>query len=480
MDQLTRTVKIQIVVFIVIALASTVAVGLNYMHLPSLLFGAGRYTVSLELPQSGNLYATGNVTYRGTEVGRVTSVHLTETGVQAELSLKSGIAIPSDLKAEVHSQNAVGEQYVALLPQDGASPPLKDGDVIPVSRTSVPPNLNGLLDATNRGLEAIPNDNLKTLIDESYTAFGGLGPEFSRFVSSATALATGAKENIGDLTGLVDNAAPVLDAQADSSDSIQAWASHLASITGQLQTQDPAVSGILAHGGSAAEDARALVDRLKPTLPVILANMVTLGNVAVVYQADIEQLLVLLPQAVAMMQGGLVANKNSKHPGLFLDFNLNINLPPPCTTGFLPAQQMRPPSALDVPDRPAGEVYCRRPQDSIWNVRGARNIPCETRPGKRAATVKECESDEPYVPLNDGMNWKGDPNATSSGQDIPQVPPSPASPAPPVPGIAAAQYDPATGTFIGPDGKAYTQTNLAAEGPKEHTWQSMLMPSPLP
>src|SRR6478752_8232613 len=50
------------------------------------------------------------------------------------------------------------------------------------------------------------------------------------------------------------------------------------------------------------------------------------------------------------------------------------------------------------------------------NVRGVRNIPCETKPGKRAPTVELCESDEQYVPLNDGLNWKGDPNATMSGQ----------------------------------------------------------------
>ena len=54
----------------------------------------------------------------------------------------------------------------------------------------------------------------------------------------------------------------------------------------------------------------------------------------------------------------------------------------------------------------------------MLNVRGARNLPCETRPGKRAPTVKMCESDETYVPLNDGYNWKGDPNRTYSGQAI--------------------------------------------------------------
>jgi phospholipid/cholesterol/gamma-HCH transport system substrate-binding protein len=35
-------------------------------------------------------------------------------------------------------------------------------------------------------------------------------------------------------------------------------------------------------------------------------------------------------------------------------------------------------------------------------------------------------------------------------------------------------YDPATGDYIGPDGKRYTQADLAHPGNK--TWQSMLVP----
>src|SRR5206468_3566152 len=177
------------------------------------LFGAGHYEVTLQLPDSGNLYPTGNVSYRGTEVGRVEGVRLTDTGVEADLSLNSGISIPSDLNAEVHSQTAVGEQYVALLPRNGTSAPLKDGDVIPVGRASVPPNLNNLLEAANKGLRAIPNDNVKTVIDESYAAFGGLGPEFSRFVNASTTLAIGARKHLDDITALIDGTKPVLDSQ---------------------------------------------------------------------------------------------------------------------------------------------------------------------------------------------------------------------------------------------------------------------------
>lgn len=162
-------------------------------------------------------------------------------------------------------------------------------------------------------------------------------------------------------------------------------------------------------------------------MPILLANLVSVGQVALTYHNDIEQLLVVFPMAIAAEQAGILANLNTKqaYRGQYLSFNLNLNLPPPCTTGFLPAQQRRIPTFEDYPDRPAGDLYCRVPQDSPFNVRGARNIPCETVPGKRAPTVKLCESDEPYLPLNDGYNWKGDPNATvpglGSGQDIPQT-----------------------------------------------------------
>ena len=95
-----------------------------------------------------------------------------------------------------------------------------------------------------------------------------------------------------------------------------------------------------------------------------------------------------------------------------------------------------------------------------------------------------CESDEQYVPLNDGYNWKGDPNATWTGQDVPQLPPGaapaavPAQPPPaaPLPPIAVAEYDPATGSYTGPDGRPYTQSDLARSAPADNTWQSLLVP----
>jgi phospholipid/cholesterol/gamma-HCH transport system substrate-binding protein len=482
---LHRRVKIQLIVLSVVALVALTVMSLHFVKLPAMLFGVGRYTVKMELPQSGGLYETGNVTYRGTEVGRVQAVHLTNTGVEAVLSLKSGIHIPSDLKAQVHSQSAVGESYVELLPRNGTSPPLKDGDVIPLTETSTPPDINSLLSAANTALHAIPHDNLKTVIDESYTAVHGLGPELSRIVKGGANLSIDARKNLDPLVALIDNWQPVANSQIRTSNAIAAWASNVATVTSELQTHNEAVGALLNNSGAGLEQTRQLLDRLQPTLPILMSNLKSVSQVALTYQNDIESLLVIFPESIQAEQAGILGNLNTKqaYRGQYLSFNLNVNLPPPCTTGFLPVQQQRSATYEDYPDRPAGDLYCRIPQDSpITAVRGARNIPCETRPGKRAPTVKMCESDEQYVPLNDGWNWKGDPNATYTGQDIPQLPPgsprqgAPAPPASAPPPVAAAQYNPQTGTYIGPDGHEYTRSDLAQTAPKDKSWQTMMLP----
>lgn len=494
--RLTRRILIQMAIFALVATVALTIMVFGYMRLPA-FFGVGQYQVTMKLAESGGLYPRGNVTYRGVEVGEVKSIALTDTGVSAVLSLNSDVPIPADVEAEVHSVSAVGEQFVQLLPRSAGGPMLRNGDVIPEDRTTVPTDINTVLDATNRGLQAIPQENLQTVVDEAYTAVGGLGPELRRLVSGSSTLAIDARANLDSLITVVDQSKPVLDSQIETGDSIRAWASNLATVTGQLQRQDQAVNGILDKGPGAAEEVRALFDRLRPTLPIVLANLASVGEVLVTYQPSLEQLLVLLPQGTAVTQAVGVHKRNTKqdYMGDALNFNLNLAipafpapiplppqaLPPPCTTGFLPAQQRRVPTFEDYPDRPPGNVYCRVPQDAPFNVRGARNLPCIERPGKRAPTWQECESDEVYVPLNDGYNWKGDPNATLSGQPVPDIPPDipptgapPAQPAPPP--IAAAEYDPASGTYVGPDGRVYTQSNLANGAAEEKTWQTMLLP----
>ena len=197
-------------------------------------------------------------------------------------------------------------------------------------------------------------------------------------------------------------------------------------ITEQLQTQRRRGAGESWHKAPGRPTkSRRLFDRLQPTLPIVLANLVSIGDVAVTYRR-LEQLLVLLPQGVADSQATGRANRNTKqaYKGALPELQPQPE-PAAAMHHRLPAaSSSAPPPTWTAPDRPAGDLYCRIPQDSRCSTSVARAT-LHARRGRANAPrrSKMCESDEDYVPLNDGYNWKGDPNATLSGQGIPQPPP---------------------------------------------------------
>jgi hypothetical protein len=221
------------------------------------------------------------------------------------------------------------------------------------------------------------------------------------------------------------------------------------------------VAGLIDNGGPAAAAATAVLDRVQPTVPILMANLVSVGKVAVTYHDNIEQLLVLVPHAVAASQAGIVANADTKqaYKGQYLSFNLNINLPPPCTTGFLPAQQRRVATEVDAPERAPGDLYCgrRRTRRSTCAVCGTPRAPGS--PANARPTVRLCESDEPVRAAQRRIQLEGRPERDPVGSKRSPTPAllhsRPAAPAPPP--IAAAEYDPATGIYIGPDGREYRQ-----------------------
>src|SRR6201993_2565126 len=134
------------------------------------------------------------------------------------------------------------------------------------------------------------------------------------------------------------------------------------------------------------------------------------------YPPPLEQLLVLLPPAVAITS--TAGPRNQPEGWAKGDFSFTVDDPPICTVGFLPPNMWRSPNDTSDIDTPDG-LYCKLPQDSPLSVRGARNYPCMDKPGKRAPTVEICKSDKPFMPLAMRQHVLGpyplDPNLLSQG-----------------------------------------------------------------
>jgi phospholipid/cholesterol/gamma-HCH transport system substrate-binding protein len=500
---LSRFVRIQLLVFTVLSIFGLVAFVFVYMQAPT-LFGLGRMNITVELPNTGGLYRFANVTYRGVQVGKVTGVDLASgapTHTEVSLSLDSSARIPADLVAEVHSISAVGEQYVDLVPRTDSGPYLRDGSVIAMRDTTVPQQVGPVLDQTSALLASIPKDRLNALVDESSRGFNGAGYDLGSLIDSSATLSHDINGVADRGQQLIEDSAPLLDGQNATTDSIRAWSRSLAGITGQLAADDPKIRTVLQRTPGALDEVSRLLADIKPTLPVLLTNLTTIGKIGVTYNASAQQVLILLPAFVSTIQAALPRNNATGIP-TGGEFAITAGDPNPCTVGFLPPSQWRNPADTTEIDTPDG-LYCKLPQDSPSTVRGARNYPCMAYPGKRAATVQECDDPRGFQPIAVRNHVLGpdpiDPNliaqgippddrATSGNQlyappqgtPLPNTAPPADAPPPPEPEpsaptaaprafhpdevghskVAVAQYNPRTGSYLADDGHLYTQTDL--------------------
>ena len=520
---LTPFIKRQLLAFIALTVISISVLGVFYLRLPSLA-GIGQYTLKAELPASGGLYRTSNVTYRGNTIGKVTAVEPTRAGAEATMSIDSRYKVPADAVANVHSVSALGEQYLDIVASGSVGRFYSSGQTIgcgdgPTCKNTVPKEVGPTLDSIYNGLNALPKEKISSILDETALAVGGLGPALQRLVDATQSIVGDAKTNIGDIDNLIENAEPVLSSQVNSGGAIERWAHNLNILAAQTAANDPHLLSILQQAAPTADQVNEVFGGVRESLPQTLANLEVVYDLLKRYHSGAEQVLVLLPQGGSVAQTSLTPYPNEA----VLDIALSINQPPPCLTGFIPADQWRSPA--DLSPAPLAPGYCKIPMDTPANsVRGSRNIPCVDVPGKRAATPGECRSPNPYVPA--GTNpWYGDPNqivscpAPAARCDQPVKPgmviPAPSvnngmNPAPadrvagtPPPisdpvsrpgsgtvqcngqqpnpcvytpaGPPSAVYNPQSGELVGPDGVKYSVENSTKTG--DDGWQEMLAPA---
>ena len=494
---LTRFIKMQLVLFTVLTAIALVVLALFYLRLPTWA-GVGMYQLNANLPNSGGLYATANVTYRGTTIGKVTSVEPTEQGAHVKMDIYNQFRVPIDASANVHSVSAVGEQFIDLVSKDGAKEYFRSGDTI--QKGTVPAEVGPSLDAAQKGLAALPKEKIAALLDETAQAVGGLGPSLQHLVDSTQAIAGDFKDNIGSVNDIVENSGPIIDSQVNSGDAISRWAKNLNTLAAQSAQNDAALRGGLQQAAPTADQLNSVFGDVQESLPQTLANLEIVIDMLKRYNKNVEQVLAALPEGGAVAQTATIFAPKGR-----LHFGLGIYMPPPCLTEGL---------------------YCKIPKDAPNAVRGARNYPCADVPGKRAASPEECHSEEPYQPL--GTNpWYGDPNqirncpAPGARCDQPVDPgrvipapsvnnglnPLPASQLPPPESTAmrsdpltaprggnvscsgqqpnpciytpaagsTATYSPSSGEVVGPGGVKYSVTN--SNKPGDDGWKEMLAPA---
>jgi phospholipid/cholesterol/gamma-HCH transport system substrate-binding protein len=368
---ITRTVRIQLMVFLLITVVGIAFVGARYAQVDR-LFVDDSYTVSASFAESGGIFTGAEVTYRGKPVGRVGKLTLLNDGVNVDLDIDKKTKIPSDLLAVVANRSAIGEQYVDLQPRRDGSPYLRDHSQIARADTALPIDTTELLLNLDQLVNSVDKNSLKTTVKELGDALRGRGSDLQKIIDSSGLLINDADANILQTIKLINDGNTALATQVASGDAIKTWAKNLALLSDTLVSSDANLRTVIDQGSGASEQLTALISENRGDIAVLLGNLLTTSEMTAVRLDAVEQLLVVYP-AVAM-GGYVVPGKDAgtghydAHFGLVLGFS-----PPACRAGYGGTTWRVP---QDTTSKAANtKAGCTASAGSGIDVRGSQNKP---------------------------------------------------------------------------------------------------------
>jgi phospholipid/cholesterol/gamma-HCH transport system substrate-binding protein len=369
---LTRATRIKVLAFALIGIIVLAYTGFHYANLGRYLGLRGYYVVKLDLANSGGLFPHADVTYRGVSVGRVGDLHLTSTGVEADLNISDAAPkIPAHLHAAVADLTAVGEQYVDLRPAAAAAaagPYLTGGSVIPERDTELPLPVTTVLESVDSLATSLPLPQLRTLMNALGAGFANQGSTLAGLVDGQSALVQAANATIPQTKALISDGRLVLATQISEGDALNAFGKNAALLAHRLRQSDSSIGKLLTAGPQAAAQIAGLITDNDPGLGVLIANLLTTSEVTLTRGAALDELLSALPAAVAA--GSTVITPKGARFGVALTFFK----PMPCTTGYGGTVYR---NGLDTTPGPAlnKAARCALPASSGVDVRGSAHAP---------------------------------------------------------------------------------------------------------
>jgi phospholipid/cholesterol/gamma-HCH transport system substrate-binding protein len=295
---ISRTTKIQLVIFAIVTVIGATIVGGKYAQVDRLVVQR-TYPVKVELKNSGGIFAGAEVTYRGIPVGKVGSMEYTANGVRATLEIeKSAPKISQDTVAVVANKSAIGEQFMDLQPRGNSAPYLQAGSTIASANTVVPLDATKLLIDVGDLVDSVDVTSLQTLINEVGVAFAGYGQDLSVIIDTFSSFIRSANQNFPATQSLIRNSGTVLQTLVDKDDEFSTLTDNLTKLTGTLVDKDKDIRKLLNKGPGAEKELAGLVDENSSDLTSTFHSLADVTAVLNHRWKSIETLSILFPLIV--------------------------------------------------------------------------------------------------------------------------------------------------------------------------------------
>jgi virulence factor Mce-like protein len=248
-----------------------VVIGKNPMDTPT--------HVVVELPISGGLLERSNVSLRGTVVGRVQRIRLTDDGVSATVTLDEGVRVPKDTDVVVGSLSLAGEQFIDFRPRSASGPFLEDGAVVSRERVTVPVAFAKLLTDVVALADEIDPADLRTISRELAVGLGDGERDLRTLFGNSSVLMNALEDSLPDTRALLDNGNTLLDTAVDLRGDLDTIATSSRKLARDLRKANPSFNVLLDEGPAAADLALRLGSDLRQPMVEVLDTLGRLDSI---------------------------------------------------------------------------------------------------------------------------------------------------------------------------------------------------------
>lgn len=196
-------IAINLIFFALLGLALTVWAVRSLIHIEAL---ERPFKITADFETSPGLHGDLEVTHLGVAVGEVGDIRLEGDHVAVTLNIRRDARITAGVGARVLRKSAIGEPYIELTPANGDDTrTLKNGDHIPLARTSGTTDYKQLFEGLSGTLDAVDPRDTRTLVHELATGLEGRGTDLHDMISDAHRLTGTLAAEAGTLDAMSAN-----------------------------------------------------------------------------------------------------------------------------------------------------------------------------------------------------------------------------------------------------------------------------------
>lgn len=282
----------------VVAVVCLGLLGAGILALSMMRVGTKTYTV--ELAQTAGLRPTEEVSVHGVTAGEVRSIKLGKDRVLVRFTLDKNIQLGAQTSAKVKVATLLGTHMLAIYPEGNGTLP---NDTIPLERTSVPFNLQDVVEEGARTLEQVDAKQLAKMLTEMAKFADATADQLGPALTGITQLSEAVAARMEQTGQLMSGAKKVTDELSASSKDMAALMRQANLVLEELTSRREAVHTLLVETSRLADNLQAVMQatdadlgpafrKLNQVIKILRAedaaikNLVKTGSPAVRYVAN--------------------------------------------------------------------------------------------------------------------------------------------------------------------------------------------------